>query len=83
MLPLNSKEIAQVVAIHNPDWAPEVCQLVAHAGSPRNALAFAKEMRVEFEMSGGDWAEIAEVVAKDRNDQTSTPWLNRLRNSRN
>jgi hypothetical protein len=83
--PLTAKEeVAQVVAIHNPDWTPDVCQLVAqHAGSPREALAVATEMRLEFEMNAGNWMEVAEIVARDRDDQKSTPWVNRLRISRN
>ena len=81
---LGKKGIARVVAIHNPDWEAEVCNLVAqHADSPGEALAFAKEMRVEFEMSGGDWDEVVETVVKDSGSQKSSPWINRLRSSRN
>lgn len=77
--PLNVEEVAQVVAHHNSDFPGEVCRLVArHASTPREALAFAKEMRVEFEMNGGDWQEIADVVARDLG-LTTTPWTNRVR----
>lgn len=83
--PLSSKDIARVVELHNPDLDRDVCDLVApYVGSPREALAFVKEMRLEFEMNGGEWKDAAEIVARDRLDQTTTPWLNRLKkNSRN
>jgi hypothetical protein len=38
---------------------------------------------LEFEMNAGNWMEVAEIVARDRDDQKSTPWVNRLRISRN
>lgn len=60
-------EMTQIVQVHNPDWDVEVCELVAKFSSrtPREALAFAKEMREEQTMNGGDWESVAEVVAKD------------------
>lgn len=82
--PLSGEEVAQVVAIHNPDLPAEVCRLVArHASTPWQALAFANEMRTEFEMSGGDWQAVGAVVAKDHGLVASVPWLNRLGNGRN
>jgi len=62
-------EMAQIVQVHNPDWDFEVCELVARfAGRvPREALAFAKAMRSEMEMQGGDdWEEVAETVAEEK-----------------
>lgn len=80
MKPLSIEEVAQVVALHNPDLPVEVCRLVAqHASMPREALAFAKEMRTEFEMNGGDWQHVAVAVAKDWGLTTTTPWTNRVR----
>jgi hypothetical protein len=82
--PLIVDEVAQVVSLHNPDLPAEVCRLVArHASTPRESLAFANEMRAEFEMNGGDWQKIVAVVAQDLGVTTTTPWLNRLRNGQN
>lgn len=61
-------EMAQIVKMNNPDWSDEVCLLVAKYNSqvPREALAFARDMRVEYEMNGSaDWEEVAKIVAKD------------------
>jgi len=77
--PLSSDEVAQVVAIHNPDCPADICRLVArHAATPREALQFALEMRAEFEMNGGDWKAVAAVVANDLGSHESVPWMNRL-----
>jgi hypothetical protein len=53
--------------MNNPDWDDEICLIVAKYNSqvPREALAFARDMRVEQEMSGDPWEKVAEVVAKD------------------
>lgn len=61
------QEMARIVHVHNTDWSVEVCKLVAKFGGrvPREALAFAKEMRLEQEMNGGDWKKVAAVVAED------------------
>lgn len=62
------KEMAQIVKMNNPDFSEEVCLLVAKYNSqvPREALAFARDMRVEKEMSGVEsWEEVAKIVAKD------------------
>lgn len=64
----STREMAQIVKMNNPDFDEEVCLLVAKYNSqvPREALAFARDMRVEKEMSGIDsWEEVAKVVAKD------------------
>lgn len=61
-------EMAQIIKLNNPDWDDETCLLVAKYNShvPREALAFARDMRVEHEMSGGvSWEEAASTVAKD------------------
>lgn len=82
--PLSIDEVAQVVAIHNPNLPAEVCRLVArHASTPREALAFANEMRSEFEMHGGNWQKIVAVVAQDLGVTSTKPWLNRLGSGRN
>lgn len=62
------KEMAQIVKMNNPDFDEDACLLVAKYNSqvPREALAFARDMRVEKEMSGLDsWEEVAKAVAKD------------------
>lgn len=62
------KEMAQIVKMNNPDFDEDTCLLVAKYNSqvPREALAFARDMRVEKEMSGCDsWEDVAKAVAKD------------------
>jgi Holliday junction resolvasome RuvABC ATP-dependent DNA helicase subunit len=61
------KEMAKIIKMNNPDWNDEVCLLVAKYNSivPREALAFARDMRVEQEMCGGNWEDVAAVVAQD------------------
>lgn len=61
------EEISQIININYPEWDKNVCDLVArYAGRvPREALAFAKEMSLEYEMNGGDFEEIASIVAED------------------
>jgi Holliday junction resolvasome RuvABC ATP-dependent DNA helicase subunit len=64
----SKKEMAQIIKMNNPDWSDEVCLLVAkyNASVPREALAFARDMRVEKEMNGEvSWEEVASVVAHD------------------
>jgi Holliday junction resolvasome RuvABC ATP-dependent DNA helicase subunit len=63
----SKKEMAQIVKMNNPDWTDEICLLVANYNSqvPREAIAFAKDMRVEHEMSPRDWIEVARSVAND------------------
>jgi Holliday junction resolvasome RuvABC ATP-dependent DNA helicase subunit len=63
----SKKEMASIIKINNPDWSSEICDLVANYNSqvPREALAFARDMRVEHEMNPSAWAEVAKVVAKD------------------
>lgn len=64
----SKKEMSRIINMNNPDWSDEVCLLVAkyNASVPREALAFARDMRVEKEMSGeSSWEEVASVVAQD------------------
>jgi Holliday junction resolvasome RuvABC ATP-dependent DNA helicase subunit len=63
----STKEMAQIIKMNNPDWDDEICLIVAKYNSqvPREALAFARDMRVEQEMSGDPWEKVAEAVAKD------------------
>ena len=63
----SKEEMAQIIKMNNPDWEDEICMLVAKYNSqvPREALAFARDMRVEQEMSGDSWSEVAATVAKD------------------
>lgn len=61
------KEMASIIKMNNPDWDDEVCLLVAKYNPivPREALAFARDMRVEKEMCGGNWEDVAATVAQD------------------
>lgn len=62
------KEMARIIQMNNPDWDGEVCGLVSKYNShvPREALAFARDMRVEHEMNeGSSWSQVAKIVAKD------------------
>jgi len=62
------KEMARIIKMNNTDWDDDVCLLVAKYNShvPREALAFARDMRVEHEMNGSSsWEEAAKTVAKD------------------
>ena len=63
----SKKEMAHIVKMNNPDWPNEVCSLVANYNSqvPREAIAFAKDMRVEHEMNPRNWIDIANSVAED------------------
>lgn len=64
----SKEEMAEIVHRANPDWAMEVCRLVAkyNACVPREALAFAKEMRIEKNMnSEASWEDAAKIVADD------------------
>lgn len=63
----SKQEMSRIVKMNNPDWSNELCLLVAEYNShvPREAIAFAKDMRVEYEMNPNLWKEIAKSVAKD------------------
>lgn len=61
-------EIAEIVQMNYPDWTLDTCKLVAHycGRVPREALAFAREMRLEKGMRPkASWAEAAAKVAFD------------------
>lgn len=61
------KEMSEIIGMNNPDWPSEICDIVANYNSqvPREALAFARDMRVEHEMNPRDWVSVAESVAND------------------
>lgn len=63
----SKKEMSSIIKMNNPDWSDKICDLVATYNSqvPREALAFARDMRVEHEMNPSDWSEVAKIVAKD------------------
>jgi|GEM_PF-2132515 Holliday junction resolvasome RuvABC ATP-dependent DNA helicase subunit len=64
----SANEIAQIIQLANKDLDFEVCQLVAHYGGkvPREALAFATEMKNERKMSPDDsWVEVAGRIAEE------------------
>lgn len=60
-------EMAKIIKMNNLDWDEGICKLVAKYNSqvPREALAFARDMRVEKEMSEKSWEIVAATVAKD------------------
>lgn len=60
-------EIAAIIQTANPNWHLDTCKLVAHYCSkmPREALAFAREMQLEFNMNPGTWQDVAARVATD------------------
>lgn len=61
------REMASIIKMSNPDWDDDVCLLVAKYNSqvPREALAFARDMRVEHEIDPKDWRDVAKTVAED------------------
>ncbi|RDJ35013.1 MAG: AAA family ATPase [Crenarchaeota archaeon] len=61
------EEMAQIIQVHNPDWDLETCEIVArYAGRvPREALAFAREMRLESDALDDSWENIAARIAED------------------
>lgn len=63
----SKKEMAQIIKMNNPDWSDDVCMLVAKYNPfvPREAIAFAKDMRVEYEIDPRDWESVANAVAED------------------
>jgi Holliday junction resolvasome RuvABC ATP-dependent DNA helicase subunit len=60
-------EIAQIVKLTYPTWNMSLYQLAAKYSSrvPREALAFAADMKMEWEKNGGDWEAIAARIARD------------------
>ena len=67
--PYNREEVAEIVRCNNLDWSIEVCRLVAKYcwRVPREALAFAADMRGENELQHGkmNWEQVAAIVARD------------------
>ncbi|MFY4731314.1 ATP-binding protein [Nitrospira sp. BLG_2] len=61
-------EVAKIVQVNNPEWDMSVCRLVSHfcGRVPREALAFAREMRLEHNMNPYEpWTKVAHTVAED------------------
>lgn len=61
-------EVAKIIQCNNPDWGMDVCKLVSHycCRVPRESLAFAREMRLEYNMNPSlSWTQIARRVADD------------------
>jgi Holliday junction resolvasome RuvABC ATP-dependent DNA helicase subunit len=60
-------DIAKIIQFTYPDWPNDICDLVAHfcGRIPREALFFAKEMRLEYNMNPASWKEVALKVAAD------------------
>jgi hypothetical protein len=60
--------MAKIVQAHNPEWELSICRLVAHfcGRVPREALAFAREMQLEYNMNPYEsWKNVAYAVAED------------------
>ena len=61
-------EVAQIVQHNHPDLNFDICKLIAHycGRIPREALAFAREVKMEHDMySHVSWSQIARKVAED------------------
>jgi hypothetical protein len=61
-------EVAQIIQGENKDWDLTTCKLVAHfcGRVPREALAFAREMRLEHNMNSNlSWKDVAYKIAND------------------
>lgn len=76
----SKKQMSKIIQSNNSDWSDDVCGLVAKYNShvPREAIAFAKDMRIEKEMNGGNWADVAKRVAKDHDIDEYGMTLKRL-----
>jgi hypothetical protein len=62
------EEVAKIVQTENTDWDLATCRLVAHfcGRIPREALAFAREMRLEHNMNPNlSWKDVAYKIAND------------------
>lgn len=59
-------EIAQIVHIHNPRLPEVACKLAAEFGGifPREVLQFAKTMKRQKDVHGGDWQDAALRAAR-------------------
>jgi Holliday junction DNA helicase RuvB len=63
----SKNEIAQIIKVNYPKWSLAACQLVAHycPRIPREALAFAREMELEYKMRPDSWENVALKIAED------------------
>ncbi len=60
-------DITKIVQTNHKELPEEACRLVSHYCTrvPREALAFAREMILEYNMQPGSWASISGKVAED------------------
>lgn len=65
--PYTTDEVSQIIEINYVDWPKSVCDLVAKYSSatPREALAFAKEVLLEYKMNPRNLTEIVNLVAEE------------------
>ena len=58
-------EITTIIKNANHEWSLDICKLVAHYCSkvPREALAFARQMQLEFNFRPASWHDVAAKVA--------------------
>jgi Holliday junction resolvasome RuvABC ATP-dependent DNA helicase subunit len=67
----NKDDVAEIIRRNNSDWSIEVCRLVARYcwRVPREAIAFANDMRTEYDLRSQDgevsWEDVAAAVARD------------------
>lgn len=59
-------EVARMIKLVQKDWSIEVCRLAAKFGGivPREALAFAVDMKMEQDMYPDDWENVSLKVAE-------------------
>lgn len=79
LLPYTLEEVARIVKVNNEGWSLDVCRLVAKFSGriPREALAFAREMRIG-KQSHLSWEQVALQVADDNNIDEHGMSLQRL-----
>lgn len=65
--PYTIDEVSQIVGINYNDWPKSTCDLVAKYSNatPREALAFASEMFLEYKMNPRNLDEIADLIAEE------------------
>lgn len=65
--PYSKEEISKIVNVNYVDWPKSVCDLVAKYsnGTSREALAFAKEVFLEYKMKPRDLEDIVHQVAEE------------------
>ena len=65
--PYTKKEISKIINVNYVDWPESVCDLISNysSGTSREALAFAKEVFLEYKLNPRNLIEIAHQVAQE------------------